>query len=224
MTNAEVLLAKRYTFNGQTISEEISNAVSHGLGALLAAAGTGIMVASAAIGGNAVNIISSSLYGLSLILLYLVSTLYHSMTDYRVKSIFRIFDHCSIFILIWGTYTPVALSLVGGRTGWAIFIFQTVCAVVGIILNAIDLNKWKGASLVLYVLMGWAIVINAAPVLSVVDGRAVAFLLGGGIAYTAGIYFYVLSKKAKYAHFVWHLFVLLGSVLQYFFVLGYCVR
>lgn len=223
MTNAEVLLAKKYTFNGQTISEEITNGVSHGIGALLAAAGTGVLVASAAATGNITSIISNSLYGFSLIMLYLVSTLYHSLTSYKAKKFFRILDHCSIFILIWGTYTPVALSLIGGKTGWLIFAFQTVCAVLGITLNAIDLNKWKNASLILYVLMGWAIVINAAPVINVVDGRAVAYLLSGGIAYTVGIYFYAMSKKAKYTHFIWHLFVLLGSVLQYFFVLFYCV-
>lgn len=223
MTKAEVLRAKKYTFNGQTISEEISNAISHGVGTLVAAAGTGVLIANAVRYGSAMSIVSNSLYGGSLILLYLISTLYHSMTDYKVKQLFRIFDHCSIFILIWGTYTPVALSLLGGKTGWIIFIFQTICAVTGIVLNAIDLNKWKSVSLILYVLMGWAIVINAAPVINAVDGRAIGFLLGGGIAYTVGIYFYIQSKKARYTHFIWHLFVLLGSVLQYFFVYYYCV-
>lgn len=223
MTSAEVLLQKKYTFNGQTLSEEISNAVSHGIGALLAAAGTGLLVARAVLLGDVMSVVSSSLYGVSLIILYLVSTLYHSLTNERAKRVFRIFDHCSIFLLIWGTYTPVALSLVGGRTGIIIFTFQTICALFGIVLNAIDLNKWKSVSLILYIMMGWAIVINASPVLNRVDGKAVAFLLLGGIAYTVGIYFYIMSKKARYTHFVWHLFVMLGSILQYFFIFWYCI-
>lgn len=223
MSTAEILLQKKYTFNGQTLTEEISNAISHGVGALLAAAGTGIIVVRAAMQGDLMAVLSTSLYGASLVILYLVSTLYHSFTSSKAKKLFRIFDHCSIFLLIWGTYTPVALSLIGGRTGMAIFLFQSICAIVGIILNVIDLNKWKSVSLILYVLMGWAIVINAAPVISLVDGRAITLLLSGGISYTVGIYFYVLSKKAKFTHFIWHLFVLLGSILQYFFVFLYCI-
>lgn len=223
MTRAEVISLKKYTFNGQTIAEEISNAVSHGVGALLAAAGTGILVAKAAISSDATAVLSTSLYGASLVILYLVSTLYHSLTSDKAKKVFRIFDHCSIFLLIWGTYTPVALSLIGGKTGATIFMIQTVCALCGIVLNAVDLNKWKSMSLILYVVMGWAIVINAGSVLSLIDSKGLALLLLGGIAYTVGIYFYVMSKRAKFTHFIWHMFVMLGSVLHYFFVLGYCL-
>lgn len=223
MTKAEILHAKENTFNGQTLGEEISNAISHGAGALLSAVATGILIANAVIKGNKIDIISSSLYGFSLIALYLVSTLYHSFTNYKAKKVFRIFDHCSIFLLIWGTYTPVALSLLGGKTGIMIFLFQSILAIVGIVLNAIDLNKWKNMSLILYVLMGWAIVVNASPVLNAVDGTAIGFLLTGGICYTVGILFYISSKTARYTHFIWHLFVLAGSVLQYFFVFFYCI-
>lgn len=215
-------MTKVESFNGQSVLEEVANSISHGTGALLAAAGTCILIVYASMYSDTIGIVSSALYGASLILLYSVSSLYHAMTRYKAKKVFQILDHCSIFVLIWGTYIPVALSLVGGAKGWVIFGVQAACAVIGIVLNAIDLKRFHRFSLLLYVVMGWAIVLSINSVLSVVDKTGLALLIGGGVAYTAGIYFYVKNNR-KYMHFVWHLFVIAGSVLHYFFVLGYCL-
>lgn len=215
-------MTKVESFNGQSVFEEVANSISHGTGALLAAAGTWIMIVYATMYSDTIGVVSAALYGASLILLYSISSLYHAMTGYRAKRVFQILDHCSIFLLIWGTYIPVALSLVGGARGWIIFGIQAVCAIVGIILNAIDLKRWHRFSLILYVFMGWAIVLSVQTVLAVIDGLGLALLLGGGIAYTVGIYFYVKNNH-RYMHFIWHLFVIAGSVLHYFFVLMYCL-
>ncbi len=215
-------MTKVESFNGQSVFEEAANSISHGTGALLAAAGTWIMIVYATLYSDTIGVVSAALYGASLILLYSISSLYHAMTGYRAKKVFQILDHCSIFLLIWGTYIPVALSLVGGARGWIIFGIQGICAVTGIALNAVDLRRWHRFSLVLYVVMGWAIVLSIRTVLDVIDGTGLALLVGGGIAYTAGIYFYVKNNR-KYMHFIWHLFVIVGSVLHYFFVLMYCL-
>ena len=223
--NAQALggenMTKVEAFNGQSIIEEIYNAVSHGIGALLSVAGTVVMIVYATMYSDVMGIVSAALYGASLIILYSVSSLYHSMVNRKAKKVFQICDHCSIFILIWGTYIPVALSLVGGAMGWVIFGFQGVCAIVGIVLNAINLKKFHKVSLVLYLLMGWAVVITADTVFSLIDATGFWLLLGGGLAYTGGVYFYV--KNNKYMHLVWHLFVITGSVLHYFFVLRCCL-
>lgn len=216
-------MIKTESFIGYTLGEEIGNAVSHGAGALLAAVGTGVMLASATLYSNVTGIVGAAIYGVSLIALYLFSTLYHAMpAGSGVKKIFRVFDHCSIFFLIWGTYAPVALSLIGGAKGWTIFILQSVCMTVGIVLNCIDLKKYKKPSLVLYICMGWAVVFSGREVFSSIDKTGLELLIGGGIAYTTGIIFYS-QKSKKYFHFVWHMFVLAGSFLHYFFVMRCCL-
>lgn len=216
------ILNKANTFNGQSIMEEIFNAISHGLGALLAVAGMTILIIHSYYSTVPMSMISSILYGSSLVVLYSCSTLYHAVTSRKAKTVFQIIDHCSIFLLIWGTYVPVALSLVGGVRGWILFGVQTVCTVVGIIMNAIDFKRWKKVSLVLYLVMGWCVVFNGKEVLSLIDKTGLLLVLGGGIAYTVGVYFYA-HKTRLFSHFVWHIFVLAGSVLQFFFVLGSCV-
>ena len=216
-------MIKAESFIGYSLGEEIGNAVSHGIGALLAAVGTGVMLATATLYSTVAGIVGAAIYGVSLIALYLFSTLYHAMpTGSNVKKVFRVFDHCSIFFLIWGTYAPVALSLVGGMKGWLIFALQSVCMAVGIILNCIDLKKYKKISLVLYVCMGWAVVFSGNDVFSGLDRVGLELLIGGGIAYTAGIIFYS-QKGKKYFHFIWHIFVLTGSLLHYFFVMRCCL-
>lgn len=216
------ILNKANTFNGQSLMEEIFNAASHGLGAMLSVAALVILVIFAHFGSDTMGMVSSILYGSSLILLYSCSTLYHAVTSRKAKTVFQIIDHCSIFLLIWGTYVPVALSLIGGTRGWILFGVQTVCAVVGIILNAIDFKKWKKFSLALYLIMGWCVVVNAKMVLELIDRVGLVLLLGGGIAYTVGVYFYA-HKNRHFSHFVWHIFVLAGSVTQFLFVLRCCL-
>lgn len=205
----------------QSIGEEIANAVSHGAGALLAIAGTVIMLLYAAAKGRAISVICAALYGASLIVLYSSSCLYHALQHAGAKSVFRIFDHCTIFLLIWGTYIPVSLCLIGGTPGWVLFAFQGVCAVTGIVFCAMDLKRWSRVSMVLYILMGWAVVVTGPRVFSLLSTGGRLLLIGGGVAYTAGVIFY--TAKKKYMHFVWHLFVVAGSVLQYFFVLYECL-
>ncbi len=204
----------------QTIGEEIANAVSHGVGELLAIAGAVVAIVTAAIHGTAITVVSASLYGASMILLYLFSTLYHSLTNRSAKRVFRVFDHCSIFILIMGSYIPICLVLIGGALGWTLFGINAFCTVLGIVFNSINLERWSKPSVVLYVIMGWSVLIGAKSVISAVDAAGIALLVGGGAAYTAGIIFY--KARRKYMHFVWHIFVLAGTVLHYFFMLFYC--
>lgn len=209
-------------FNDQSIGEEIANAISHGIGALLAIAGTALMIVVACIFSDAMGIVCSALYGFSLIVLYLMSTLYHAITNRKAKRVFQVFDHCSIFILILGSYIPICLSLLGGWIGWTLFGINAGCTVLGIIFNSIDIHKWHKASLVLYVLMGWSVVVAAIPMLHIVPVPGLALLVAGGVSYSVGILFY-RAKRPRYMHSIWHMFVLGGSVLHYFFILFYII-
>lgn len=208
----------------QTIGEEISNAISHGVGALLAiAAAVLIIVRACMTASGGLGITSASIYGASLIILYTFSTLYHSLTNEKAKKVFRIFDHCSIFLLIFGTYMPVSLVLLGGTMGWILFGINLFCTVVGIIFNSINLTKWHKASVVLYVIMGWSVLMSIKPVFAALTLPGVLLMVIGGILYTVGIIFYK-SPKLKFMHFIWHLFVLGGSVLQFFSLYFYCYK
>ena len=145
----------------QTLGEEIANSISHGVGAGLSVAALVLLIVRAVItGSGALGVVSASIYGGSLVLLYLLSCLYHALAKTGARKVFQILDHCSIFILIVGTYTPIALCFIGGALGWTIFGINAVCMVIGIVFNAINMEKWKKASLVLYVIMGWLIVIS----------------------------------------------------------------
>lgn len=204
----------------QTIGEEIANAISHGTGAALAAAGTVIMIVRAAMLSSPMSVVSASLFGASLIILYTFSALYHSITNDTGKRVLRIFDHCSIFLLILGSYIPISLCLVQGAFGWVLFGINSLCAIVGITLNAINLERWKKLSMVLYIVMGWSIIMSIKTVISVMEPAGLTLLASGGVLYTLGILFYKM-KNVKYMHFIWHLFVLGGSVLHFFCILNY---
>ncbi len=204
----------------QTLGEEIANAISHGVGALLAIAATVVLIVVANFRSDAIGIVSACIYGASLILLYTFSSLYHSLTNPTAKKVFRIFDHCSIFLLILGSYTPVCLTMIRGATGWGLFGINAFCTVLGIVFNAINLTRWKKISMLLYLIMGWSVIFSLKPLLSVITIPEFILVLAGGLCYTLGIIFYK-NKRFKYMHFVWHLFVLAGSVLQYFFVLNF---
>lgn len=210
-------------FNGQSIGEEIANAISHGLGALLAIAGLPILVVWAAAHGDAMSVVCASLYGSSMIVLYLFSTLYHSITNRTGKRVLQVFDHCSIFILILGTYIPVTLGLIRGWLGWTLFGINAAAALVGIVLNAVSVRRFHKLSLLLYLLTGWSALAAIVPLLKLLPAAGFGLTLLGGLFYTIGVYFYRREDK-RFFHLIWHLFVLGGSICHYFVVLLYCLN
>lgn len=201
-----------------TLGEEIFSSVSHGVGACLSIAGTVVLLVFSVIYGNALAVVSSSIYGASLIILYTMSTLYHSFTNERVKHFFQIMDHNTIFLLIAGTYTPITLYILGGVTGWILFSVVWVASIIGITLNSINMEKAKIPSLVCYIATGWVIIFAIKPLIAKVPFLSALFLVLGGVIYTVGIVFYVI-KKVKYFHPIWHIFTILGSAFHYFSIL-----
>ena len=201
-----------------TLGEEIFSSVSHGVGACLSIAGTVVLLVFSVIYGNALAVVSSSIYGASLIILYTMSTLYHSFTNERVKHFFQIMDHNTIFLLIAGTYTPITLYILGGVTGWVLFSIVWVASIIGITLNSINMEKAKIPSLVCYIATGWVIIFAIKPLIAKVPLLSALFLVLGGVIYTVGIVFYVI-KKVKYFHPIWHIFTILGSAFHYFSIL-----
>ncbi len=215
-------MAFKVNFNGQTLGEEIANAVSHGIGALLAITGTVVMIVTACFMSDTIGIVSAALYGAFTILLYMFSTIYHSLTNTKAKRVFQIFDHCSIFLMILGSYIPISLCLIRGALGWTLFGITVFLSVIGIVFNSIDLKRWHKLSMILYVLMGWSVVFMFKDVVSKVPVFGLALLVGGGIFYTLGIIFFN-KDDVRYMHYIWHIFVLLGSITQYFFILFYVI-
>lgn len=204
-----------------TVGEEIFNSVTHGVGAILALIGGGVVVTLAAVYGGTREVVACTIYAVSLVLLYAMSTLYHAFPFPRVKHVFRIFDHSSVFLLIAGTYTPFMLiTLQGKGKGLIIFITVWACAVVGMVLNAISVSRFAKLSLVLYLVMGWSIVFAIGDVVRALAPGGVWLLFAGGVGYTVGVAFY-LAKRVKYMHSIWHLFVLAGSVLHYLCIVIY---
>lgn len=201
-----------------TLGEEIFNSVSHGTGGALAVAGTVVLIVCSAIYSDAWAVVSSCIYGASLIILYTMSTLYHAITNEKAKKFFRIMDHNTIFFLIAGTYTPITLAFMRGALGWVLFGVVWAAAIVGIVLNSIDLERFRKPSIVCYVAMGWVIIIAFKPFIESVPTISLVFLLIGGAFYTIGVIFYAL-KKVRYFHSVWHLFTVAGSVFHYFAIL-----
>ena len=201
-----------------TLGEEIFSSVSHGVGACLSIAGTVVLLVFSVIYGNALAVVSSAIYGASLIILYTMSTLYHSFTNERVKHFFQIMDHNTIFLLIAGTYTPIPLYILGGVTGWILFSVVWVASIIGITLNSINMEKAKIPSLICYIATGWVIIFAIKPLIAKVPFLSALFLVLGGVIYTVGVVFYVI-KKVKYFHPIWHIFTVLGSAFHYFSIL-----
>lgn len=204
---------KRYS-----LGEEIFNSVTHGVGSLLSIAGTAVLIVLAAIYSDAWGVVSSAVYGGSLIILYTMSTLYHAITNPRAKAFFRIMDHNTIFFLIAGTYTPITLVALRGALGWVLFGVVWGAAALGIVLNSIDLERFRKPSVVCYIAMGWVIIFAVKPMIESVTPLSLWFLLIGGLFYTVGIIFYAIKSK-KYFHSVWHIFTVAGSVFHYFSIL-----
>ena len=204
-----------------TPTEEIFHGITHGIGAALSIAGLVILVVLAVQMGDVWRIVSFSIYGGSLTLLYLASTLYHSFQDERLKQFFRHFDHLSIFLLIAGTYTPVTLISLRGAWGWTLFALIWGFAVSGIVYELLFLGRYKWITMSIYLGMGWLAVVAIKPMLTMVPRGLFWWLLAGGLCYTGGVFFYA-RKKMRYHHVLWHLFVLFGSAchfLGFFFYL-----
>lgn len=201
-------------------TDEVINSVTHMIGAALALAGLVVLVVSSSMRGDAWRITSFSVYGGTLFLLYLSSSLYHSATG-RAKKILRIFDHQSIYLLIAGTYTPFTLVTLRGPWGWSLFGIVWGLAAFGVVLDAVHNKGRRIPQLVIYLLMGWLIVIALGPLLRALPPWGVGWLMIGGLFYTSGVAFYVMDKRFPYFHGIWHLFVLAGSLAHYFAVLFY---
>ena len=202
-------LTARYSFG-----EEVANSVTHGVGWLLSLCGLAVLVTLAAITGGALRVVSCAVFGATLVLLYAASTFYHALPTERAKHIFRILDHSAIFLLIAGTYTPLSLVSVGGPWGWSLFGAIWSLAGIGVLLSTIAHGRWRWLSITLYITMGWMVVIAIRPLVAAVNSGVLALIVAGGLAYTVGLVFYGWHRL-PYAHAVWHLFVLAGSVLHY---------
>ena len=210
-----------------TKGEEIFNAVSHIVGGAFGIIALILgLVFTIQEGHDAWSILSVIIYGVSIISLYTMSSIYHFLRRNKAKRVFRIFDHCTIYLLIAGTYTPICVILL--RHEWwgiLLLILVWVAAIVGITFNAINMHKTsiKVLSMILYIVMGWCVIFLIVPLLKIWYGPGFWFLLGGGISYTVGVIFYAFGKKAKYIHSIWHLFVFLGTVLQFIAILKYII-
>lgn len=210
----EASVPKRYS-----IGEEIFNSVTHGIGAGLSIAALVLLIVRAAFnapeGETGFYVTGFTLFGTSLFVLYIMSTLYHALTPYGAKKVFAVFDHASIYLLIAGTYTPFCLGPIRGPWGWSIFGVIWGLAILGITFYSIFGSRMRILSAFTYVLMGWLVVIVYKPIITSVPEITVKFLFYGGLSYTIGVIFYAL-KKIKWTHSVWHIFVLAGSILHFF--------
>ena len=208
-----------------TKGEEIFNMTSHIVGGALGIVATVLCVVFAAIHGNVYGVVSGAIYGVTMIILYTMSSIYHGLSPKRnSKKVFQILDHCSIFLLIAGSYTPFALCTIRRYdpvTGWVIFGVIWFLAILGIVLNSIDLKQFKVFSMICYLLMGWCIIMKINVLPKLLGTTGFALLLAGGIAYTVGAILYGLGKKHKYVHSIFHLCILLGSFLQFMCILLY---
>lgn len=206
-----------------TLGEELVSAISHGIGALLSVVALVLCIVFSAKHNDVYAIVSSCIYGATSIILYTMSTMYHSLKVNNAKRVFRIIDHCSIFLLIAGTYTPYVLVVLPKNIGWTMFGIIWVCATIGIVLNAVDLNKYKKISMFLYIIMGWMIIFSFKYLLRSISMEGIFLMLSAGVLYTVGAIFYGLGKKKKYMHSVFHLFVLFASVLFFFSIFLYVI-
>lgn len=209
-----------------TKGEEIFNMVSHIVGGALGVVALALCVVFAALHRNPWGVVGCSIYGVSLIALYTMSSVYHGLYAGKAKRVMRVLDHCTIYFLIGGTYTPILFCAIRPVSpGWAWTIFGIVwgLAAMATVFTAIDMKKYSKLSMTCYIGMGWSILLAAKTAIEAMSTPALLFLLGGGIAYTVGAVFYGFGKKHKYIHSVFHLFVVLGSLLQFFCIFFYVI-
>ena len=204
----------------QSLGEEIANSVSHGIGLLLALIGFAILIVAALQRGDVLEIVGATVFATAMVLLYATSTLFHAFPHSRTKRVFQILDHSAIYLMIAGTYTPFTLGVLRGTWGWILLALVWSMAVAGIVLKAFSGIRYNTASTLVYIAMGWLVVIAADEVWTLVPKWGIFWLFAGGVAYTLGAVFF-LAERIRYLHFVWHLFVIAGSACHFIAVLRY---
>jgi len=209
-----------YSQREPSAAEEMANSISHGLGLVASLAAAPILIFVALKAGGPAAIFGAAVFAVSMVSLYLASTLYHLLPEENGKSFFRILDHSAIFVLIAGTYTPFTLGVLRGPWGWTLLGLIWTLAIVGLILKAVPATRYSRVSIVLYVVMGWLAVIAVRPILLHVPLPGILWIVAGGLAYTGGLVFFGLHRL-RFNHFIWHLFVLAGTVCHFFAVLWY---
>jgi hemolysin III len=203
-----------------TLGEEIAHGITHGIGTGLSIAGLILLVVMAIRYGNIYHIVSFSVYGATLVMLYLASTLYHSFQHPTLKQVFRVIDHASIFLLIAGTYTPFLLVAIKGAWGWTLLFIVWGLAILGVGFKTLFIHRFQKLSVLAYILMGWLSVVAIKEFLANIPLGGLILIGIGGVVYTVGVLFYAL-KKIRYNHAIWHVFVMGGSICHYFAVLFY---
>ncbi|WP_100404850.1 PAQR family membrane homeostasis protein TrhA [Bacillus solitudinis] len=198
-------------------SEEIANAITHGVGAILSIAALVLLIVFSSIYGNALHVISFTIFGVTMLTLYVSSTMLHSLPAGKVKNLFEILDHASIYLFIAGTYTPIMLIVVQGKLGWTLFGVIWGLALIGIIFKAYFVKRFLFMSTIFYIIMGWLVIFAIKPIIEALSTVGITFLVAGGLCYTIGTVFYVW-RGFKFHHAVWHLFVLAGSTCHFFLV------
>ena len=204
-----------------SLGEEIFNAITHGVGALLSIAAIVLLIIKS---NSAIGIVSSVVYGIIMLLLYTISCIYHSLSP-RVtgKKVLRVIDHCNVLLMVAGTYTPIALSLIGGAIGWTTFGIVWGITILSVVFTAIDVDKFSALMLFCNLLLGWCGIMLLGPIFEACPMKGVWFLISGGIIYSMGAIIYAFGKKISYMHSIFHLYVLVGSIFHFFFIYLYCI-
>ena len=221
-SNFRALRAWRRGDHLHQIRDEIANALTHGLGAAAALAGGAVLITLAAIHGDGWQLAGAIVFGITLLLLYTASTLYHAIQHPIAKGRLKVFDHCAIYLLIAGTYTPFTLIGLRGPWGWGLFAAIWTIALAGVVFKLFHTGRFPRLSTALYVAMGWLVVVAIKPMWQSFDGWTLGWLLAGGLSYTFGTFFYH-RESMRYSHAIWHLFVLGGSICHYISVLAMVV-
>lgn len=211
----------RIAIPSYTLGEELISSISHGVGALLGITALVLCIVKSAYAHDGYKIASSIVFGVTVTLLYLMSCLYHALKVNRAKRVFRVIDHCTIFLLIAGTYTPYTLVSLRDNVGWWIFGVIWGVAILGITLNAVNLKRYAKVSVACYLLMGWMIVLAYQHMVTAIDPAGIALLLWGGVAYTLGAIVYGIGSKRRYFHSIFHFFCLAGTILHFFSIYLY---
>jgi len=213
---------KKIRIPNYSLSEELINAISHGIGAALSIAGLVLLIVKSADQHNGYALAASIVYGISLILLYTVSCVYHSLSPkLRAKKVLRVIDHCNVFLLVAGTFTPVCLVVLNGINGWILFSIIWTVTLIGIILNSIDVDKFNAASVVCHLLAGWSMLFMINPLIAGFSKMGLIFLVIGGLCYSVGAILYGIGSKKKYFHSIFHFFCLAGSIFHFFMIFSF---